>query len=76
MLNGERFLLTRSAIAIADRGGRHVSITVPQGAIIEVINGPFDGTRLMEVNYEGEMILMFTDDMKTHTEKIVEAGAG
>jgi hypothetical protein len=45
-------------------------IMVPEGAIIELMNGPFDGTRLMEVRYEGELIMMFTDDMKTHTESI------
>jgi hypothetical protein len=43
---------------------------VPQGAIIEVIGGPFNGTRLMDVRYDGEMIMMFTDDMKTHTELV------
>lgn len=61
-------------MAIALREERHVGITIPQGATIEVINGPFNGTRLMDVRYDGEMILMFTDDMKTHTELIeVEA---
>jgi hypothetical protein len=72
MQNGERFRLTRTAMAIAKREGRHTAIMVPNGAIIEVMNGPFDGTRLMDVRYDGEMIMMFTDDMKTHTE-IVKA---
>jgi hypothetical protein len=43
---------------------------IPEGVTIEVIGGPFNGTRLMDVKYDGEMILMFTDDMKTHTELI------
>lgn len=62
--------LTRSAMAIALRDERHVAIMIPEGATIEVIGGPFNGTRLMDVRYEGEMVLMFTDDMKTHTELI------
>jgi hypothetical protein len=62
-------------MAIAEREGRHVAIMIPQGATIEVIGGPFNGTRLMDVNYDGEMILMFTDDMKTHTELIQVADA-
>jgi hypothetical protein len=57
-------------MAIALREGRHVGITIPEGATIEVIGGPFNGTRLMDVRYEGEMVMMFTDDMKTHTELI------
>jgi hypothetical protein len=68
--NNQRFRLTRSAMAIALRDERHVAITIPEGATIEVIGGPFNGTRLMDVRYAGEMILMFTDDMKTHTELI------
>lgn len=70
MQNGQRLRLTREAMAIAERDSRHVAIMIPEGALIEVIGGPFNGTRLMEVRYNGEMILMFTDDMKTHTEPV------
>jgi hypothetical protein len=70
MQNGECFRLTRAAMAIAQREERHVAIMIPEGAIIELMNGPFDGTRLMDVRYEGEMIMMFTDDMSTHTEPV------
>jgi hypothetical protein len=70
MQKGERFRLTRYAMAIALREERHVAIMIPEGAMIEVLNGPFDGTRLMDVVYEGELIMMFTDDMKNHTERI------
>ena len=70
MQQGQRFRLTRSAMAIALREGRHVGITIPEGVTIEVIGGPFNGTRLMDVRYDGETIMMFTDDMKTHTELV------
>jgi hypothetical protein len=69
-IGSQRFRLTRSAMAIAQREERHVPIMIPEGATIDVMNGPFNGTRLMDVRYGGEMILMFTDDMKTHTEII------
>jgi hypothetical protein len=67
MVHGQRFRLTRYAMGIVEREDRHVAIMVPEGSIIEVLGGPFDGTRLMQVRYLGELILMFTDDMKTHT---------
>jgi hypothetical protein len=70
MQKNERFRLTRYAMAIALRDERHVAIIVPEGAIIEVLNGPFDGTRLMDVRYQGELVMMFTDDMKTHTDLV------
>jgi hypothetical protein len=70
MQKGERFRLTRYAMAIALREERHVAIIVPEGAIIEVLKEPFDGTRLMDISYEDELVMMFTDDMKTHTDRV------
>jgi len=76
MQSGQRLHLTRSTMAIALRQGKTCGYhDPPEGAIIEVIGGPFNGTRLLDVRYEGEMILMFTDDMKTHTELIKAEGA-
>lgn len=75
MKHGECFRLTRAAMGVAQRDSRNTGIMVPDGAIIEVLNGPFDGVRLMEVRYGGEIILMFTNDMATHTEKVVKPEA-
>ncbi len=72
MEHGQYFRLTRYAMAIAQRDSRNVAIMVPEGAIIEVLNGPFDGVRLMDVRYGGEIIMMFTNDMETHTEVLDE----
>jgi hypothetical protein len=36
------------------------------------LGGPFDGVRLMDVRYNGELVMMFTNDMETHTEKVVK----
>lgn len=70
MKHGEFLRLTRTAMAIAQRDSRNVAIMVPDGAIIELLNGPFDGVRLMDVRYDGEIIMMFTNDMENHTEVI------
>jgi len=75
MQNGRRLRLTRTAMAIAQRDSRNVAIMIPEGSLIEVIGGPFNGTRLMDVRYNAEMVMMFTDDMKTHTEFVKEVTA-
>ena len=75
MQHGQRFRLTRYAMGIAQRDGRNMAIMVPVGAIIDVMNGPFDGVRLMDVRYDGEMIMMFTNDMEHHTEAIIGEAA-
>jgi len=62
-------------MAIAQRDSRNVAIMIPEGSLIEVIGGPFNGTRLMDVRYNAEMVMMFTDDMKTHTEFVKEVTA-
>jgi len=48
-----------------------------EGAIIELLNGPFDGVRrLVDVLYKGEtIIMMFTNDMEHHNETVVQPAA-
>jgi hypothetical protein len=70
MQHGQHFRLSRSATAIVQRDARHVAIMIPEGAVIEVIAGPFNGTRLMDARYEDELIMMFTDDMQDYTELV------
>ena len=73
MTHGDFFRLTRIAVAIAQRDSRNTAIMVPKGAVIELLNGPFDGVRLMDVRYKGETIMMFTNDMENHTDKVAKA---
>ena len=73
MKHGEYFRFTRTAMAIAQRDSRNAAIMVPEGAVIELLNGPFNGVRLMDVRCDGETIMMFTNDMEHHTEAVVKA---
>ena len=59
-----------------ERDSRNVAIMIPEGAVIVILAGPFNGTRLMDVMYDGETIMMFTDDMKTHTELVTGEASG
>jgi hypothetical protein len=69
MKHGEFFRLTLATMAIAQRDKRNVAIMIPDGAVVEVLGGPFDGVRLMDVRYNNEIIMMFTNDMQAHTER-------
>ena len=75
MEHGQCLRLTRTAMAIAQRDSRNTAIMIPKGAVIELLNGPFDGVCLMDVRYEGEIIMMFTNDMEHHTEVVVKPAA-
>ena len=72
MQHGQFLRLTRTAMAIAQRDTRNTAIMIPKGAVIELLNGPFDGVRLMDGRYEGEIIMMFTNDMEHHTEEVAK----
>ena len=72
MKNGQCFRVTRSAMAVAQQDSRNVPIMVPEGAIIEVVSGPFDHG-LMDVRYDGELRMMFTNDMENHTDQVDKA---
>jgi hypothetical protein len=47
--------------------GLHTSITVPADAVIDLNGKAFNGNRLMEVLWEGQNVLMFTEDLKAGT---------
>ena len=64
MKRGDRLRLNRSAFGMVLRNGKEVSIPIPEGTIIEIIGGPFEGTRLMDVRCNGEMVLMFRADLE------------
>ncbi len=71
MEQGERFRLKSPTFAITLREGRHATITVPQGATIEIIGAPLNGTRLMDVRCNDELVMMFAYDLnKAHVERI------
>ena len=64
MKHGDRLRLNRSAFGMVLRNGKEVSIPIPEGTVIEIIGGPFEGTRLMDVRCNGEMVLMFRADLE------------
>jgi len=63
------FRITSPTIALFLEEGRTVARTLPFGAIIaanEVL-----GNQLIEVQYEGEKILMFAQDVRARGEEVV-----
>jgi hypothetical protein len=44
--------------------GKRVSMLVSTGAIITIVNGPLDGTRLVDVKWDDLSLMMFTVDIR------------
>jgi hypothetical protein len=55
------------ALAIRDFSQKErQSVTIPSGTTIRVVRGPYNGDLLLEVDWKGEIFLIFTDDVRNH----------
>ena len=69
---GKRYRLNTPTLAIMVHDGQHSSVTVPAGDIVQVTDGPLDENRLVEVEWEGKVLLMFAVDLRERGEPVDE----
>jgi len=43
---------------------------IPHGAIVKLIDGSLDGNRLVDVEWEGKTVMMFTTDIRERCERV------
>ena len=67
------FRLDRDTLAIANRDGKNVAVTVPCGAFIRIGDLPV-GTRLVDVEWEGQIVKMFVVDVHERGELVKAVG--
>lgn len=70
----EQYRLKIPTLAIMSHAGQNLPITIPQGGMVVVVNGPLDGTRLVDVEWEGKTVMMFPTDVRERGERINAAG--
>jgi hypothetical protein len=63
-----RYRLTADTAAIATLNGKLRKVTIPAKSAITVIDGPFDGARLVDIVWEGKTLMMSTADLREHGE--------
>jgi len=63
MLTGKQFELNTPTVAIDTVEGKHVAAVVPAGSVIKVASGPTPGDRMVDVLWEGRMVMMFAIDV-------------
>lgn len=62
---GQRYRLHVPTMAIMTTPeGKRVPTTVPKNALVTVKAGPLDGTRLVDVEWDGHTVMMFTIDLR------------
>jgi hypothetical protein len=57
-------------LAVVIRNGYRTPIYVPKGDIVTVSDAPLDGTRLIEVHWNGETVMMFSIDLRERGEPV------
>lgn len=69
MSSGNSYRLHSDSLAIrtSNDGKRH-TITVPSGTTVAIVEGPVGGRRLVEIDWNGEKVLIFADDLE-HSEE-------
>ena len=70
-----RYRLTGPTIALFLKGERQIADTVPSGAIITIDGDAFNGDKLVNVMWDGREIMMFAQDLRTRTERIMATSA-
>jgi len=64
----EAFRLNMPTIALFSEDGRQVARTIPQGSVVRV--NTLEGNKLIEAVWEGKIILMFAQDIRSRGEKV------
>jgi hypothetical protein len=73
-MQGQHYKLNTDLLAIKIfPNSKGIPVTVPEGAVVRVVNGPLDGTRLVDVEWDGEQVMMFTMDLQERASLIYQA---
>jgi hypothetical protein len=65
-----RYRITDPTIAVVEEEGRHVSYTVPVGAIVIVDVNSLQDNGLVEVVWNEEPVMMFAQDLRSRSEPL------
>jgi hypothetical protein len=84
-MSGQRYRLTTPTLAIAGTEERDYPVTkyttrllgstaklVPCGAVLTLIDGSLYGNRLVNVEWEGKIVMMFTADIRERCEQLAD----
>ena len=66
----QRYRLKSSTLAIMLKDGQQHPVTVPVGSIVQARNGSLDGDRLIDVEWDGRTVSMFSIDLRDRGENV------
>ena len=60
--------LNADTIGILSENQRGVAVTIPCNAIVTVVNGPLDSNGMVEVMWDGKVVMLFVKDLRERGE--------
>lgn len=68
---GEHYVLNAPILGIYSNPNHHkLPLTLPQNAVVRVLEGDISGDRIVDVLWEGKVVMMFTIDLRNRCEKV------
>ena len=71
-MRGRRYRLNTPTLEIVKTDSQHSPVTVPNGAVVKVVDAPLDGNRLVDVYWNGRTVMMFTTDIRERSVRLEE----
>jgi len=74
MLTGKQFKLSTATVAIDSSEGKRVAITIPADTTVKVVSGPTTGDRMVDVLWDGRVVVMFAIDLRERGTHVTNRG--
>jgi hypothetical protein len=72
-MSRETYRITSPALVLFQENNRHTSHMIPKGAVVTFEGKTFNGDKLVEVLWDGKVVLMFTQDLRSRGEKVEQS---
>jgi hypothetical protein len=78
-MRGQLYRIKTPTLAIMAQDGQKTPVsssgglslkTIPIGAEVEVIGGPLNGNRLVDVRWDGKTVMVFTNDIRDRGDRV------
>ena len=65
MLRGDKFRAMKPLLGIMSNDGHRIPVMLPRDAILEIVTGLVDHERVVDVRWEGTILMLFAEDVRT-----------
>lgn len=74
MSAGEKFRVVTPVLSIMSSDGYRIPVMVPKNAIIEVVTGLLNHERMVDMRWDGHVVMMFAQDVRERCEQVKGPG--